>query len=472
MEALFAFLHVADAAIAPGATGSMGALVRAALRADLATLLPEIDPSLDAVLATGDLVRAGDPSAYDDARAWLAGLAKAAGLGLDRVFTVPGDRDRAPHDEAERIAARLVDALREGREDLDEALANPLDRARLEAPRLPYRAFASAFAAVPAPGPEWSCRVSGRRGLEVRLVGLDTALLARGRDDRGKLRIGVGQIVRGLDDPGNDLVIALSHHPFEGGWIADEPGAARLVEARAHVHLTASLEGAPGSHGRVGRVVRVAAGGTAAGTFGYRVAAVIQGDASVLRLRVWPRRFSHEQVRFVRDVDRLPSEARYVDHDLAFPWTSPPSARVPPGLLESVEARCQALERLVAAAAASAPAGAREAMLRLELERALFLGGMANDERAILAAGAAVPKVVRARVRELRYRTQRALARGGLRLLLARPDPPEAEVFGCSSKLAAIGEPGDLALLEEAARRLPFDFLPSHARALAARLGP
>ena len=49
---------------------------------------------------------------------------------------------------------------------------------------------------------------------------------------------------------------------------------------------------------------------------GYSFSAVVAGEDGTLQLRVWPRRWSDKNARFVADTDNTPEAFPYAEHPL------------------------------------------------------------------------------------------------------------------------------------------------------------
>lgn len=328
-EILFSWIHLADLQIGrgDGAHGWERQLVLEGLRKDIASWREYGVPAPDAIFVTGDIARSGAAAEYASARDWLRGVAGSVGLGPDRVFVVPGNHDVDRTADSDRDIRRLLSSLREGRDQLDDALNDPKDRARLAA-RLPhYLRFAEGFAPMCLSArPEgdhglfWAHRLDARGGLRVRLLGLDTVLLSADDADKGKLRLGTEQIDRGLRNPSieksGELVIALSHHPLYGGWLADEKNAAPWIQNHAHVHLHGQVQEA-GSESRRsgggGGLVSMAAGAGRSHSYSF---AAVGMRAGKVELRIWPRAWSEKNKRFVVDVATTPDGQAFADHRL------------------------------------------------------------------------------------------------------------------------------------------------------------
>ena len=186
-------------------------------------------------------------------------------------------------------------------------------------------------AAAPEERLWWWHREQARNGPKIRLVGLNTALLAADEADYGKLALGKAPLAQVLTAPPPDpdeLVIVLSHHPFHGGWLMDEKETAGWVRSHAHLHLFGHVHEASSKEARSGAggaFVSVAAGAAhgeknAPAAHGYNIAAVMRGPGSELRLRLWPRRWSAKNKAFRPDTDSLPDGQMFAEHTLRLRW--------------------------------------------------------------------------------------------------------------------------------------------------------
>lgn len=331
-EVLFAWLHLADLQVGRGSAEQQveQGRVQDALQQDVAGLLGNVIPSIDALLLSGDLAFAGDPAEYARVRPVLESLAGAAGINLRRVYAVPGNHDVERRRHGDRNLRRMLQVLRMGVEEVDEVLSNPVDRELLLSRFQGFRQLARALALAALDEEEdalqaWSLPMAARAGLAVRIVGLNTALLCMDDDDQGRLRLPPALLERrtGLAASRPDeLVIALSHHPLHADWLADQGALRAWLQGRVHVNLCGhNHEGdlrdlrAGGGQG----VIHVATGGDPreGGKIGqgYNLAAVVQ-TAEGLVLRVWPRRYSERNGRFITDMELVGADARYREHPL------------------------------------------------------------------------------------------------------------------------------------------------------------
>jgi predicted MPP superfamily phosphohydrolase len=336
---LLTWIHLSDIHFGHG-DASYGWDQRLVLQALLKDLVEQCQHRhrADIVFVTGDIAFSGKPEQYVQARAWLDQVGGSVGLGPERVHVVPGNHDVDRSLDREPDVARLLRALRDSQESLDTALANQTDRKKLAARMAAYLEFAAGLAPACQEKPQrpleerlfWQHR-EARDHLYLRIIGLNTALLAAGDDDQGRLALGREQLARTLTEPAiepGELVIALSHHPLQAGWLADESVVTPWLRNHVHVHLSGHVHDAASEDARSGtggRVIRVAAGAAhgeaqpAGGSprHGYNISSVFVGEHGNLCLRVWPRLWSDSHTDFVVDVHNVPRGHEYAEHSLS-----------------------------------------------------------------------------------------------------------------------------------------------------------
>lgn len=283
--------------------------------------LPIAIPRVDAIMVTGDVAFSGGHGSADEyalASQRIGDLRQRLGVAADRVFVVPGN-----HDIDRTIAKRdpafhaVLTAVRTGELALDDVLR---DHAAAFAARLAgYRSFIAAVAPHLtnriADDGSWSVDLTSSGGLPVRLVGLNTALLAQDDEDQGRLRIGSRQLsVLNQDrDPGR-VVLTLGHHPLP--WLADDPAivdrVARYSDAYLHGHVHRQTFTSV-THGGGDQAVMLVAGAVhvdpkeANARFAprdaFNIGAVV-GKVGTSRLRIAP--FVRHEHQFVLDAANVP----------------------------------------------------------------------------------------------------------------------------------------------------------------------
>lgn len=339
MDILFRWIHLSDIHTGHGdrAYAWDQSLVLAAIVSDIRQQREkQPQPPIDAILVTGDIANTGagrTPTEYDAAATWLGKVAAAAGVTPAQIFMVPGNHDVDRGADKDDAVKQLVTELREGKKSLDDALTDAAPRALLARRMAKYLDFAGGFAPVGATADariHWVHRLVARSGLTVRLVGLNTTLLAAGDDDQGQLRVGkkqIGHAFVDVDVEDTELVLALGHHPLDGGWLFDQPQIEPWLKKHAHALLTGHVHVANAQQSYSGAgtsFLRLVAGsahgdnvaGAPAG-HGYSFGAIVRGDDGVARAQVMPRRWSEPNVMGFRpDVDNLPEGKTYSDHPL------------------------------------------------------------------------------------------------------------------------------------------------------------
>lgn len=347
MEAhpLFSWIHLSDIHVGHGDATHVEdqKLVLGALRSDVQQMLASGMPRPDAIFVTGDIAFSG-ASRHDDeytrATEWLTAIAKTAGLGLDAVFAVPGNHDVQRSADKPMAAAALLRELRAGRSSLDAALEDSDACAQLRKRQANYLMFAANLAPacrtnaeVPGAQLYWRHALKARDGLSVRIVGLNTALLAADEAifeaDQGRLWLGTRQLSAAFTEPeaaDSEVVVMLSHHPLHDRWLSDETEAARWIRKHAHVHLSGHVHEASSERARGGGgtdFVSIAAGAAHGektphgypARHGYSFGALVASHGA-LKVRVWPRMWSDVNKDFRLDVDNVPKDAKYSEHDL------------------------------------------------------------------------------------------------------------------------------------------------------------
>jgi hypothetical protein len=354
-DVLFSWIHLSDIHIGHGdaAHGWDQKLVLKVLRDDATRLIAEGRvPPPDALLVTGDVAFSGATRSreeYAGATEWLLSIAAAAGLTKEDVFIVPGNHDvQRRADKDDKAVGTLVRRIRNGDVSLDAALGDKAQVALLRKRMARYLTFAAGFAPACRPdaaGPKkpfwWTHRRSVADGLKVRIASLNTALLAADSKDQGKLRLGKAQLSQALIDDDDDatVVVALSHHPFRAGWLADEDEVSSWARNHAHIHLSGHVHVADAvqtvSSG--GKSFLHVSAGAAHGdaqkgvppSHGYNVAALVRAPGGKVQLAVWPRRWSPGGASFVVDVFNVHDGSERSLHDVVGVQLPAPAAATP-----------------------------------------------------------------------------------------------------------------------------------------------
>ena len=372
---VFSWLHLSDVHFGHGdqahrwsqdyVTDALLADLNSALRASSTGSDQNALPSPDVVLVTGDIAFKGAPDEYDRARYWISRVVEAAHLTARDVYMVPGNHDIMRTQVSDRQAYRLIRDIREGVENLDEALRDDSDRMILTRRLQNYLRFASEFAPacldVVSEAEQWlywshTIQPGASMNVRIHLVGLNSAVLCNDPKDRGKLQLGAKQLaplakVKALEE----VRIVLTHHPIEELSDASTDHV-KAISTLTDIHLYGHVHEAKIQLTRRGATedaVQIVAGAVH-GDSGdrqeaYSFGAIFQLDDGSLELRVWPRRWNTELKRFVHD-SRTGDERSYIPiqlgkaRALTKPLSTPPTIlkplldRLPPGF-NSIKAR-------------------------------------------------------------------------------------------------------------------------------------
>ena len=336
---LFSWLHISDLHFGHGNAGTYAdqRLVLDALRQDAANIAGQRGiPVPDALLVTGDIAFSGgvrSPTEYRDASEYLRMLRDSLRISRERAFVVPGNHDVQRTVDSERLVRLLIASLREGKDVVDEVLLLEDERRLLMRRQQNYQQFAKDFAPYCLSDGEvshrldaWMCQIPAR-GLTVRFVGFNTALLAAADDDRGKLGIGLGALSQAFLHPAigpNEVVVALGHHPLRDGWLRNESEIAGWLRKHAQVYLSGHIPMHDTEQSRQGggnSFVWLSAGaGHADGhdpVHGYNLSGLYVTETGRVVLRVWPRCWDRRGRRFVTDTANTPDGKEYAEHELS-----------------------------------------------------------------------------------------------------------------------------------------------------------
>ena len=350
-EPLFSWLHLSDIHFGHGS-----ATEREHRRLVLDQLLRDLHkaeqwgaPKPDAVLVTGDIGFSGDAmdrQEYAQASSWLRRLAERLEIAPYAIHLVPGNHDVSRARKEDGRIFELLQELRGGTRRLDDVLDEADARELLAGRMKRYRELVAqlspqASGGEPQDALAWSRSLKVREGLRLRLVGLNTALLANDDQDRGQLRLGLRQLGRASQDSITDeLVIALAHHPL--AWLGDGPQVEGWLESRVdillcgHLHEQGSVStqrsgGRRSVHIASGALHEVPAPGELPVRFAFNFGGVYPGPDGKLQLRVWPFVWT-KRYEFRPDSDHLREPGKYyATHDLETPAPAGVGAQEEPG---------------------------------------------------------------------------------------------------------------------------------------------
>lgn len=237
-EPLIRILHLSDLAFDSKTAWEQDPL-RAGLVARVARLRAEgLAP--DVVAITGDITCNGVKQEFDAAATWLEQqLLPAAGLPVDRLLLVPGERDIDWGAISPSAATLHQGLLGWSQQQIANLLADPEERRPLLRRLKPWLAFANRLrgSREPLAVPWWQASIPVR-GAKIAFAGLCSAWVASATDaDKGRLLVAERQI-QDLLPPrrGVALSVALVHHPL--GWLHPvDGGVEKLLANRADLLL-------------------------------------------------------------------------------------------------------------------------------------------------------------------------------------------------------------------------------------------
>lgn len=175
----------------------------------------------DLIFVSGDLAFAGQRREYKLAGQFFDELLAATGLGKDRLLLVPGNHD--VDRKAVTGGAKVIATGLENRQALNAVLTMAPDRRLLLSRLKEYGRFVKEYFAGQQVFDDehyFHTRSFDVAGQRVAVLGLNTAWLAAGDEDRGKLALGERQVRQALEATREaKLRIAFMHHPVD--WLRE-----------------------------------------------------------------------------------------------------------------------------------------------------------------------------------------------------------------------------------------------------------
>ena len=219
----FSWLHLSDFHFRANGDLFSQEVSTEALLGDLPSRLSSEHP-LQFVVVTGDIAFSGKPSQYDLAAEFFKSLASTLGLGMDRIFVVPGNHD---------VDRSLQDYLYEGvlqkltnQQAVDEFLGHKSDRTALLERQSAFRVFQDQLfvdgATTSTDDKLARVRALDLDGLRICVLELNSAWLSGSKDRAGRLLIGERQMINALavaEKYQPHLTISLMHHPID--WLSE-----------------------------------------------------------------------------------------------------------------------------------------------------------------------------------------------------------------------------------------------------------
>lgn len=352
VQPLFTWLHLSDIHIGHGDAQHKWdqKLVLKQLKIDIYDAKNRGVPKINAVLVTGDLAFSGgvkEKSEYKQVKEFLTEIGEITSVSSNKIFVVPGNHDVQRNieiDDPDGMQTLLK--LRSGEQHIDKSLSDKKERKFLTSRISNYLNFAKDFAPFNSKNQKeesllyWSQKLTLNDGYSIILVGLNTTLLATKEPDEygdfNRLQLGKEQLANTFSnlpiDNKKEIVIALSHHPFN--WLFDGDYAIQTLKQYAHIHLCGHVHDAKTEQQRSGAgtdIVSIVAGATHDEArkdnvplrHGYNISTLYQDTRGKILLRVYPRIWSkNHDFRIDKDSlpkvnkDNSPYKEDWVEHEL------------------------------------------------------------------------------------------------------------------------------------------------------------
>ncbi len=316
------FIHLSDIHFRKGRVGDRhdeDIMLRNELQIDLRRLRTRL-PRFDGLIVSGDIAFSGKPEEYEYAGGWIESIRELLGCKHEGVMMTAGNHDV---DQAAIPVDGPVDLLhREIREagsvaQYDERLAGILRDANrgeiLITPLAAYNEFATKYGCrFTRNNPYWERDFPLGDGTKVRFRGITTALLSSSKDNQSthKMLYGGGQRV--ILRESNIRHALIGHHPpswsIEGEAAEHAFSTLTFLQIFGHEHEQWVK--------RDGNSVRLIAGavhpsrGEANWLPRYSAITISAVDDKNVSLRIYPRRWSTEEFKFIGDYNSMDQDFR------------------------------------------------------------------------------------------------------------------------------------------------------------------
>jgi hypothetical protein len=307
------FLHLSDIHFRKGRAGDVhdeDEMLRNELDLDLRRLRARL-PQLDGFLVSGDIAFGGKTEEYEYATGWIESIREQLGCKRDGVMITPGNHD-IDHalipDEGDVDSLQGTIRQAASIQDYDARLAEILrDGERggtLLRPLTAYNSFAKAYGCdITCAHPYWERDFQLSDGTTLRFRGIATTLLSSRRDHHQTHKMLYGGAQRTILRKQNVRYAIVGHHPpswsVEGDTADQVFSTLTFLQVFGHKHeqwLTL-----------IGNSVRLIAGAVHPSRREsnwlprYAALTISVVDDRGLALRIYPRRWSTEEFKFIGD---------------------------------------------------------------------------------------------------------------------------------------------------------------------------
>jgi hypothetical protein len=312
-QADFVFAHLSDIHFRKGRAGDLhdeDADLRNELEFDLRNS-PTLVPRIDAIIVSGDIAFGGQAVEYQTAGAWLRSIAEQVNCPEGRILVTPGNhdvnRDQLPA-ESEVVGFHRTVQTALTIEERDAMIAgclrDPAKGPELFAPLHNYNAFAQEHGCAVTPeAPYWEKNFPLGDGSSLCVRGMSTTIISGPLDDAYPQNLVYGGAQKTfLRSPGVRRML-VGHHP--PSWTSDNDSAAQVFSKRNLIQLYGHRHAQWIAKDE--NCVRIIAGAVhpdrreAGWEPRYNLVALTVTTPTTLRVRVFPRRWSREEMVFVPD---------------------------------------------------------------------------------------------------------------------------------------------------------------------------
>lgn len=309
----FVFVHLSDIHFRKGKAGDVhdqDADLRNELEIDLRNA-GSLVPRIDAIVVSGDIAFAADESEYKLASAWLNAIRENVSCPGDAVLVTPGnhdvDRGQLP-DGCETLALHEriqgVGSSAERDELIATSLRDPKMGGHLFAPLAEYNKFAKGYGCDVSPNaPFWERPFPLSDGSTLLIRGMSTTLISGPRDKVLPRNLAYGGAQKQFLRSGENRRVLVGHHP--PSWTLDSDDAAQVFALRNLLQLFGHRHSQ--WIAKEANSVRIIAGAVHPDEREllweprYNIVALTVTAPTSLMVRVFPRKWSREEMIFAAD---------------------------------------------------------------------------------------------------------------------------------------------------------------------------
>lgn len=324
-----AFVHLSDIHFRKGQVGDAHDIddeIRNELERDLRIVRAKHVPKLDGIVVSGDIAFSGQPEEFDYARGWIEKVRELLDCPPVGVMVTPGNHDV---DRTPIVAGGQIDELHESiraggsLQQRDSLIASTL-RNKTKGPLLfssiaAYNDFARTYGCAVSPtSPYWERDFPLNEKGTLRVRGMSSTLISGPRDHETTHKLVYGGAQRTLTREDRIWRLIVGHHP--PSWTLEGDDADRVFSNRATIQLFGHKHDQWFS--RYEKGIRLIAGAVhpdrAEAMWEPRysmIALKLEGSGSLM-IRVYPRRWSREELMFIGDFNSRGED--YRDHTV--PW--------------------------------------------------------------------------------------------------------------------------------------------------------